>query len=267
MSGFPAVVHASVFVTEIMYNPIGANIGHQWIEITNTGTDSLDLGAKTIRFFDASGNHLLKAVDAGNTMLPAGVSAVIAQNPLTFKTDYPNYSGILFKSSFTLTASGIVGITQTDGTLLDKVSYDSAQGAKGDGNSLQRSQKNPNAAFVPAAPTPGLYPLTLPAALSSPVKQIATSRSSSRQGKKTKKTSTTVTSKTHGKGIIAPADSADAASAGALTDGDLPAFSFSMPSFAIPSIPLFSSVWFAAFLALLGFSSFSIFVLQKHYNT
>jgi hypothetical protein len=266
----PAIAHAAVAVTEIMYNPTGSNVGHQWVEVTNTGTDPIDLGAKNIRLFDSSGNHLIKAYGTGSaatTEVPVGESAVISQNPLTFLSDYPSYSGTLLKSSFTLTATGIVGITQTDGTILDKVSYSSAQGAKGDGNSLQRVQSergSASASFISGAPTPGMYPLTPPTALIAPVKQIAASKSSSKsKTSKTKKTSKSVTSKNYEKGMTAPADSADAESAGAL-----PAFSFSMPAFTLPSfvtpyIGLFSSAWFAAFLALLGFSAFSLLVIQR----
>ncbi len=77
------------------------------------------------------------------------------------------------------------------------------------------------------------------------VKQIGTAGGNSSG----KRSSNSLTSQSYAQGTFAPADSADAASAGALGD----------------YIPVFSSVWFAAFLALVSFSGFAILVLQRHY--
>jgi hypothetical protein len=213
---FAAPSHAAIVITKVMNDPAGSNTGHQWVAIENTGPDSVDLGAKDIRLFDDSGNHLIRAYGTASAVLDAGESAIIAQNPLMYMNDFPSYSGTLLKSSFKLSATaGEVGILQTDGGILAQSKY-----------------------------------------VASPkVKQIVSSKSTNK-GKSRASSITSTTSKSHGKGTVAPATTADAAVAGAL-----PAFSF--PSIPIPAIPLFSSPWFAGFLGLLAFSSFSLILIQQ----
>ncbi len=121
----PAYVHAQLVITKVMANPAGSNAGRQWIQISNTGTTSVDLGAKDIRLYTTSGNHLIKEYANGGTVLTAGSVGVIAENPTSYLIDFPNYIGPLFKSSFTLPITGIVGIIQTDGTMLVKKAYTS----------------------------------------------------------------------------------------------------------------------------------------------
>jgi hypothetical protein len=257
MLGTYAPVHAALQVTEIMYNPPGSNTGHQWVEVTNTGDDSVDLSRKDIRFFDSKGNHLLKPYGAGNMILTPGDVAVISQNPLTFLSDFSTYTGILIKSSFTLTSSGIVGINQNDGTILSKAAYTSSLGAAGDGNSLQVAQGTD--AFKPAAPTPGIFPLTLPAKIIPPTKPVETKTSSKKRAAHTSTARTHNSSNTYGKGTDAPPASADAEAGGALS-------SFHFPSSPLPNLPVFSSPWFAAFLGLLAFFSFSLILIQRTTN-
>ncbi len=269
--------HAALVVSEIMYNPPGTNTGQQWIEIANTGPSSVDLGAKDIRLYDASGNHLLKPYAGAGTVLPAGGVAIIAKDPLTFLNDFANFSGTLLKSSFTLSSTaGIIGILQTDGTILAQAKYNSSLGAAGDGNSLQRlvtQGSNDEGSFTPAAPTPGIVPTTLPAPLAAAVKlstnnfgtnKGTSKRSSSKSTTSQRSSKTTESSKkslstsdtTYGKGTLAPSAEADASADGAL----FPSIDF---SFFAPLVPLFSSIWFACFLSLLAFSSFSLMLVQR----
>jgi hypothetical protein len=173
---FTLPVHAAIVINQVMYDPAGSNTGHQWIEVTNTGPDIIDLGVKDIRLFDSSGNHLIKAYGEGNTVMAAGETAIIAQNPLLYLDEYPNYSGKLLKSSFKLPAtSGEVGILQTDGAVLVQSKY-------------------------VAAPK---------------VKQIVSPKSTNK-GKRGASSITSTTQKSYGKGTVAPATSADAEVAGAL---------------------------------------------------
>jgi hypothetical protein len=119
----PSYAQAQLVITKVMANPVGSNAGRQWIEISNTGTTSVDLGAKNIRLYTTSGNHLIKANTGSDTMLLPNSIGVIAENPMSFLFDYPDYAGKLFKSSFTLPQAGLVGIVQTDGTVLVRKSY------------------------------------------------------------------------------------------------------------------------------------------------
>jgi hypothetical protein len=93
----PQLTHAALVVSEIMYDPPGSNAGHQWLEVLNTGPEVIDLGTKDTRLFDAAGNHLLKVADAGDStlQLQVGSVAVVAQNPMQFKNDYPSFKGML----------------------------------------------------------------------------------------------------------------------------------------------------------------------------
>ncbi|MDR3548050.1 MAG: lamin tail domain-containing protein [Candidatus Pacebacteria bacterium] len=175
----PAYAHAALIITKIMADPPGSNAGRQWIEISNTGTTSVDLGAKTIRLFTTSGNHLIKAYGTGGTVLSAGSVGVIAENPMSFLNDWTAYAGQLFKSSFTLPASGVVAVVDTDGTVLARSSYE-------------------------VAPKPQ-------AAKKSTIKGTTSRAASSTRTSKTKN----LTTKSYGKGTSAPAAAADAAAAGA----------------------------------------------------
>ena len=255
---FAPPVRAAVVVTEIMYNPLGSNTGHQWIEITNTGPDSIDLAAKSIRLFDGNGNHVIKPYGLSKGELAPGDVAVITQNPLGFLAEHNEYAGQLFKSSFSLPSTvlspstGIVGISDTSGTVLTQATYTSDVGAAGDGNSLQRTLNDWDGTFKPAAPTPAIVPVVLPPALSVPakVKQIAVSKSTNKRKQHTSSITSTTSSKNHGKGTLAPAASADVEAAGAL------------PSYG-PLETLLASPWFVAFLGLLAFSTFSLILIQQ----
>ena len=223
--------HAALLVTEIMYNPIGANTGHQWVEITNTGNELVDLSGKEVRFFDASGNHLLKQYGAGNLLMVPGSVSIVAQNPVTFLSDFPSYAGTLIKSSFTLTAEGLVGIALTDGTVLTKSSYDSRLGALGDGNSLQHIQNKPSGILQPGTPTPGIYPVTAPKILIPPVKLSAPKLSTNKRAGLSARTSSSNSSSknNYGKGTLAPPASANTEAGGALSG-------FGFPSLHLPAL-------------------------------
>ena len=222
----PAYAHAALVITKIVSNPPGANAGRQWVEVTNTGTDPIDLGAKNIRFFTTSGNHLIKAYGSGETVLPAGTVGVIAQDPMSFLFDMPSYTGALFKSSFTLSSAGIVGVVQTDGTVLVRKSYVAPPTSKASAK---------------------------PSSTSKSTTKRATTRTTSGTSKSQLKSSKTTS---YGKGTVAPAASADAEAAGAV---------FALPVALAPLAPYLRSPWFSLYLALVAFSGFSLIVIQRHY--
>lgn len=147
----PLFSSAAVQITEIMYDVSGSDAGREWVEITNSGPGTIDLAQ--YKLFEGNTNHALTGVSGGTVLQPGG-SGVIADDDVKFKIDWPTYSGVLFRSSFSLSNSGeTLGIKDSALVLLDSVTYDVAQGAAGDGNSLQRS----GATFSAAAPTPGAF--------------------------------------------------------------------------------------------------------------
>jgi hypothetical protein len=147
----PTPVFAAAQLTEIMYDVSGSDSGREWVEFTNTGSDPLD--ASGYKFFEANTNHALTLLSGTGVLVP-GASALIIEDQTKFMADNPNFSGTLFKSSFSLSNTGeSLGLKDSALDVLDSVTYDSSMGAGGDGNSLQRS----GSGFVAGVPTPGSY--------------------------------------------------------------------------------------------------------------
>jgi len=148
----PSSAFAQVVITEIMYDPVGADTGREWIEVQNTGSEPVDLSR--YRLFENATNHKVAGI------IPAGAYGVIADNPTKFKTDWPSYAGLLFDSAFSLSntgetfelrgASSTLGHSPTGEAVADSVSYSSGQGGS-DGNSLNRE----GGSWVSRKPTPG----------------------------------------------------------------------------------------------------------------
>ena len=141
---------ASVFITEIMYDPkdTDSNSGGEWIEVQNTGSVAIDL-TKWI-FFENDTNHGITA--DGISEIPPGGYAVISRDITVFKNYFSDFPGLLFKSSFSLNDGETLAIKSSKETpAVDSVTYTSEWGAKNDGNSLQKS----GGSFTASAPTPG----------------------------------------------------------------------------------------------------------------
>lgn len=140
---------AQVVISEVMYDVEGGDSGHEWIELHNTSNGDVDLS--TWRLFENDTNH--KIVDAGHgTTISAGGYAIIADDPVTFLSDWNSFSGVVLDSSFSLKNTGEnIGIRDADLNDVDSVVYDPTIGAAGDGNSLQLV----SGSWVAAAPTPG----------------------------------------------------------------------------------------------------------------
>lgn len=147
----PSCARATVIFTEVMYDVSGTDTGREWVEITNTSGEAIDVSG--FKLSEANVNHSLSLV-SGEGTLESGSSAVIADDPTKFKADWPAYAGALFDASFSLSNTG-ESLSLKDGSLevLDTVSYDSAMGAQGDGSTLQWN----GSGFVAAPPTPGSY--------------------------------------------------------------------------------------------------------------
>lgn len=147
----PVFVFAQVEITEIMYDVEGKDLGREWVEVLNTGSEVVDMTGW--KFFEAEQNHKLK-IFQGESVLPSGGRAIIAADPAKFLADWSGFSGTIFDSSFSLKKVG-ESIAIRDGNLneIDSVFYDASIGAKGDGNSLQKI--NMNGVWLAQAPTPG----------------------------------------------------------------------------------------------------------------
>lgn len=144
----PGAAFADLVVTEIMYDlPVGSDFGREWIEVYNSGSVALDL--TKFKLFENGTNHKI----VGGS-LPPGSYAVIADNPMKFKADWPQYSGALFDSTFALGNAGdTLELRDASSTVLNVTSFTSALGAAGDGNTLNRSPGV--STFTPKNPSPG----------------------------------------------------------------------------------------------------------------
>ncbi len=148
----PAFSLAQVVINEIMYDPTDADSSREWVEIYNSGAETVDISKWKFLENTSASNHGLTQIQ-GTTDLPAGGFAVIVIDSAKFLTDFPTFSGNILKASFSSlnNTSATVIIKNADLTTQDQVTYASSQGANGDGNSLQRTSSG----WVSATPTPG----------------------------------------------------------------------------------------------------------------
>jgi hypothetical protein len=142
----------SVIFSEIEYDlKSGVDAGREWIEVQNIGTSSISLA--TYKLFENKINHDIKFI-SGKSTLQAGEYAVIATNAKKFLLDNPFFGGNLFDSSFSLLNTGeSLAIRDSKLSDVDTLSYQSSQGASGNGNSLQKSSAG---SWVENVPTPGV---------------------------------------------------------------------------------------------------------------
>jgi hypothetical protein len=99
----PAMALASVHITNVMYDPEGADAGHEWIEIANQ--DSTPVNLYGYRLGEGGTNHKITVVSGTSTLL-AGATAVIVTDPAEYSLEHPSFAGTVFKSSFSLSNTG-----------------------------------------------------------------------------------------------------------------------------------------------------------------
>jgi hypothetical protein len=126
-----------------MYSPDGPDAGHEWIEIKNISSNSIDL--TKWKFFDGDGitNHGLneppKNGGQGSLVIPANGYAILSGDAVTFLSDHPGFGGILIDTVMSLgNTSDVLRIINNEGTIIDEVLYSKEMGAAGDGYSLER---------------------------------------------------------------------------------------------------------------------------------
>ncbi|MHB8651685.1 MAG: lamin tail domain-containing protein [Minisyncoccota bacterium] len=155
-----SVFAADVSISEIMYDPDGADVDAQgnnreWIEVHNMGTGPVPL--TVWKLFEVKTNHAITSVQGGDTVATDGY-AIIADDPTKFLADHPGFSGQIFDSSFSLSNTGeTIVLRDKDLNDIDTATYVKADGAAGDGNSLQVS----SGVWRGAPPTPGAPNLAL----------------------------------------------------------------------------------------------------------
>jgi len=149
-----------------MYNPEGADSGREWIEVYNTGDESIDL--INYRFLENDVAHRLSPHNPDDTglLLEPQKYAIIADNSTKFLEDYSE-NELLIDSVFSLKNTGEeLSIVNPDGEIIYTVTYDPEWGADGTGSSLQNTNLSSSSDgglttssasdWIPAQPTPFL---------------------------------------------------------------------------------------------------------------
>ncbi len=145
----PAPPQHTIVINEIMYNPVGADADHEWIELYNSGTSTISL-VEPWKLRENETNHTITPYKGGNNIAPNSF-AIITQDGIVFEQDHPTTTVPLFTASFSLSNSGEAVSLQYNNTDIDTATYASSTGADGDGNSLQYI----GGVWTASIPTPG----------------------------------------------------------------------------------------------------------------
>lgn len=141
----PKISLASVndlVISEIMYDAQGSDSGQEWIEIYNGGTETVEVltgsGNQTWRFWDGS-NHLLNLVN-GTSTIASNEYFIIASDANQFLASHPGFTAAVFDTVMSLPNTSSTIALSFDGGQNQNISahYDSAWGATGDGNTLEK---------------------------------------------------------------------------------------------------------------------------------
>ncbi len=111
-----AVFAGAVVINEIMFNPSGARVTEEYIELFNRGSTAVNL----------TGWRLNRGVDFTfpNTNLPAGGYLVVAANVGTFRAKYPSVANVIGSWSGRLSNSGEdIELEDASGNRVDLVQY------------------------------------------------------------------------------------------------------------------------------------------------
>ena len=131
-------------ITEIMYDFPAGDDGHEWIEVFSSECVNLE----EWRFYEGETNHHITHFSGPQ----ACGYAIIAEDPITFLRDYPNFEGSLYDSYFQLKNSGEnIAMKDPSGTIIDSFLYPSVI-AHGNGLTIE---KNATSWYESLEPTPG----------------------------------------------------------------------------------------------------------------
>jgi hypothetical protein len=146
---------SALIISEIQFDPVGSDTDREWLEIFNDTGGSVDLTQS--KFFENNTNHAIE-VATGDKNLLSGEYAVLVQDLNKFKTDFPDYVGKIFKSSFSLSNTGeVLSLKDKDGNILNTVNYSPASTGAGNGSTIVFDGAN----YVKSLPTPGTGTLSI----------------------------------------------------------------------------------------------------------
>src|SRR3989344_2194519 len=143
---------ATVVINEIMYDLDGGDI--DYVEVVNQGETGIDLSTFKLLISNSTSNHAINSFSGSPVLLSGKYGVIIPTSSISKYVDKWGNSGNIFTSSFSLpNSTAKVEINDGDKTApISSVTYDSSQGASGDGESLQFL----GGSWVSASPTPGV---------------------------------------------------------------------------------------------------------------
>ena len=118
---------ASINFSEIMFDPAGSDTDKEWVEIKNSFSSSVNL--EKYKFCDSGSCHKLYDGYGNNFKIPGNSFGIIAKKPEKFKSEYPNFSGFILRSSFSLSnSSEKLELKNENGSVISIVEYNSEIG-------------------------------------------------------------------------------------------------------------------------------------------
>jgi len=133
---------SDIVFSEIMYNPSGSDSKKEWVEIYNSGAESIIIiegsGNDSWRFNDGS-NHTLTLMQ-GSLTIPTGGFAILASDGATFLAEHTGYVGTVIDTVMSLNnTSDTIKLSSDKGeSFFGSVTYENSWGADGDGKTLEK---------------------------------------------------------------------------------------------------------------------------------
>lgn len=142
-------IASALQITEVQFQPSGTESGREWVEVINDSAASIDFSK--YKFFEANVNHGLTAVSTAT--LEPGEYAVVVQDSTKFFADFPNFTGKVFTSSFSLSNTGeALAFKNSSGGVAASYTYSPSTTGAGDGASEQLV----SGTWTKGAPSPGV---------------------------------------------------------------------------------------------------------------
>jgi len=140
---------AMVKFSEINYDPIGSDTGHEWVEVYNDDMESIDF--TKYKFCEGGSCHNIKAFNESKE-IEKNTFAILSSKPDIFLKEHENFSGIIFKSSFSLknTEGEKLELEDSDKQIISVLEYNPEIGGK-NGDTLSVIDGD----LVNSLPTPG----------------------------------------------------------------------------------------------------------------
>lgn len=175
------LVSAQIIFSEVMYDFPGTDTGHEWIEVYNNETNSVNLSQWKLR--ENNVDHTLTLIQ-GNSLIDPDAFAILVDNGQNFLSDYLTFQGNIFDSTFSLSNSGEeLSLIDNFGMITSNLIYNPDLGADGNNktlclynNSWQECLPTPGNSNIPYyspeepdLPEDSNYPLSLSIYLKEPV--------------------------------------------------------------------------------------------------